>query len=230
MLWQEKPDNNDNFLSDDVQDLSFKFSCAQLPVDHAWLLGDAIQKNLPWIDQEPGVAIHSIHGAASGNGWSRPAESAGDDLQLSKRTRLYVRLPKHRISDAQKLNGTALTLGEYQIIIGESQPRKLVPSATLFSRSVCSTNIEDEDIFTDEVVDTLKRQGIQITRLLFGLAHTIHKPNGDLKARSVLLADLEFSDSIKLQQNGLGSEQLMGCGIFLPHKSLAAVGSSQDND
>jgi hypothetical protein len=66
--------------------------------------------------------------------------------------------------------------------------------------------------------------------MLFGLSHTIHRPDSEIKARSILLADLEFDDSIKLQQNGLGHEQLMGCGIFLPHKSLAAVGSSQDND
>jgi len=230
MLWQEKPDNDDKLVSDDVQDLSFKFTCAHLPVDHAWLLANAIQQALPWIDQEPDAAIHSIHGASSGNGWSRPSESAGDDLQLSKRTRLYLRLPKHRLGDAQRMHGMVLDLGDYQIEIGEARPRKLTPSTTLFSRSVCSANIEDENIFTGEVVDALENQGIHATKMLFGLSHTIHRPDSEIKARSVLLADLEFDDSIKLQQNGLGHEQLMGCGIFLPHKSLAAVGSSQDND
>ena len=230
MLWQEKPDKDHKFVSDDVQDLSFKFTCAQLPVDHAWVLAKAIQMALPWIGQESGAAIHSIHGASSGNGWSRPDESAGDDLQLSKRTRLYLRLPKHRLTDAQQLHGAVLNLGEYQIEIGEARTRKLTPSTTLFSRSVCSANIEDENTFTNEVVDALENQGIQATKMLFGLSHTIHRPDSEIKARSVLLADLEFDDSIKLQQNGLGREQLMGCGIFLPHKSLAAVGSSQDND
>ncbi len=230
MLWQDKPDNDDKFVSDDVQDLSFKFTCAQLPVDHAWLLANAIQQVLTWIDQEPGAAIHSIHGAASGNGWSRPDEFDGDDLQLSKRTRLYLRLPKHRLTDAQQMHGAILELGDYQIEVGEARPRKFTPSTTLFSRSVCSTNIEDENSFTNEVVDSLESQGIQATKMLFGLSHTIHRPGSDIKARSVLLADLEFNDSIKLQQSGLGHEQLMGCGIFLPHKSLAAVGSSQDND
>ena len=230
MLWQEKPDNDDKLVSDDVQDLSFKFTCAHLPVDHAWLLANAIQQALPWIDQEPDAAIHSIHGASSGNGWSRPSESAGDDLQLSKRTRLYLRLPKHRLGDAQRMHGMVLDLGDYQIEIGEARPRKLTPSTTLFSRSVCSANIEDENIFTGEVVDALENQGIHATKMLFGLSHTIHRPDSEIKARSVLLADLEFDDSIKLQQNGLGHEPLMGCGIFLPHKSLAAVGSSQDID
>ncbi|MEJ2178567.1 MAG: type I-MYXAN CRISPR-associated protein Cas6/Cmx6 [Gammaproteobacteria bacterium] len=44
------------------------------------------------------------------------------------------------------------------------------------------------------------------------------------------LAELEPAESIALQQRGVGLNRALGCGIFLPHKSLAAVGSSQEND
>ena len=70
--------------------------------------------------------------------------------------------------------------------------------------------------------------GIKVSKLLCGLSHTIRRPQGNLQARSVLLADLDIEQAMDLQQHGLGDQFLLGCGIFLPHKSLAAVGSSQD--
>ena len=74
MLWQEQEDSSEFRVPDDVQDLAFQFDCKELPVDHAWLLGKAVQHALAWITTEKSAAIHSIHGAASGNGWTRPAE------------------------------------------------------------------------------------------------------------------------------------------------------------
>ena len=94
MQWQEKTDEADFIVPDDVVDLSFRIDCAQLPPDHAWLLYRALERALPWLQQEPRAAVHSIFGAASGNGWVRPADVPGELLQLSRRTRLSLRLPK----------------------------------------------------------------------------------------------------------------------------------------
>ncbi|NKB63831.1 MAG: type I-MYXAN CRISPR-associated protein Cas6/Cmx6 [Gammaproteobacteria bacterium] len=230
MLWQEKNDESKFVVPDDIQDLSFRMSCQELPVDHAWSLLQAVKAELPWISDEPNLGIHSIHGAASGNGWTRPDQSNQVLLQISRRTRLYLRVPKHRIEDARRLIGKQLQPGEYSIRIGDAQQKKLVPTKTVFSRSVCGMDVENEGDFTDEIVSTLQQNNVNVTKMLCGLSHTIETPSGPITARSVLLADIELEESIILQQQGLGPNRLLGCGIFLPHKSLAAVGASQDDE
>ncbi len=230
MLWQEQPDSRDFIVPDDILDLSFRMECRELPVDHAWALSHAIAANLPWFKDEPCAAIHTIHGAASGNGWIRPPEQPGSLLLLSRRSRLHLRLPKHRCDDARALCGTTLDIAGYSIKVGDCQKKALVPSRTIFSRSVCCTDSDDEQEFTRWIAEKLHQQGINVSKMLCGLSHTVMTPDRILLARSVLLADLDLEQSIYLQQHGFGPERTMGCGVFLPHKSLAAVGTSQHDD
>jgi CRISPR-associated protein Cas6 len=49
-------------------------------------------------------------------------------------------------------------------------------------------------------------------------------PAGALTTFSLMLHGLSASDSLRLQELGLGRHRLLGCGIFVPHKSAAAVG------
>jgi len=42
---------------------------------------------------------------------------------------------------------------------------------------------------------------------------------------SLMLHALPEEQSLRLQRCGLGPHRLLGCGIFVPHKSAAAVGS-----
>ncbi|MGI9316181.1 MAG: type I-MYXAN CRISPR-associated protein Cas6/Cmx6 [bacterium] len=230
MLWQESTEASNYIVPDDIVDLSYRIECRELPIDHAWSLNAAIQEALPWIGTEPEAGIHSIHGASSGNGWERPPHLPDGLLQLSRRTRMYLRLPKHRLHDAQALVGLNLDLGGFHITVGESQIRALVPATTVFSRSVHSSNTDDEAIFEREVIDLLAQQEIKVSKMLCGLAHDLTTPESKLRVRSILLAELEPADSIALQQRGLGQNRRLGCGIFLPHKSLAAMGASQDRE
>lgn len=238
MLWIEKEQNPVFKVPDDVQDLSFRIQCKELPIDHSFALAEAIQNILPWMADEPNAAIHAIHGAASGNGWNRPDNPINQKLQLSRRTRLYIRLPKHRLEDAKYLCDKRLMVEDCEIHIDRCQPRPLVISSTLFARSVCDPHVEDETAFTEQIVAQLKARNIHITRILYGLLHQLStgpskqdpENRATLNARSVLLTDLEPRDCVALQQMGLGQHRLMGCGIFLPHKSLAAVGQSQEEN
>ena len=223
MHWEEKTASHQYIVPDDVQDLSFSISCSELPVDHAWQLRTQIAEIIPWIRNEPVAAIHSIHGAASGNGWTRPMLESGSMLQLSRRTRLYLRLPEYRITDAALLVGKEIDISGAGMRIKEFKCRKLVPSKTVFARSISSHNVQNEILFTQEILQSLEQVGIFPAKLLCGLAHDITCNPENLHARSVLLADLEPHESIYLQHYGLGSHGLLGCGIFLPHKSIASV-------
>jgi CRISPR-associated protein Cas6 len=42
---------------------------------------------------------------------------------------------------------------------------------------------------------------------------------------SLMLHELSPDDSLRMQAIGLGKERKFGCGIFVPHKSAAAVGA-----
>ena len=48
--------------------------------------------------------------------------------------------------------------------------------------------------------------------------------------KTLLITDLEKKDSIKIQQLGIGIGKLYGCGIFLPHKSIAPVAVSKSSE
>ncbi len=228
MFWQEDPREEGFTVPRNVIDLSYQVRCRELPVDHAWDLRREIARELPWIEDEARSAIHSIHGASSGNGWVRPPTDAGSLLQLSRRTRLYLRVPASREADARRLCGRSLSLGEHRLEIGDCQARLMVPADTVFARSVAGDDVDDEEAFTRRLAAQLGERGIAVRKLLCGLRHLIHTPDGEIAARSVLLSDLEPAESVRLQEDGFGPGRTLGCGIFLPHKSLAAVGSRQE--
>ena len=227
MLWEETAGDGEFVVPRDIIDLCFRIECRELPVDHAWALYQGLRRLLPWIDGDARVAIHSVHGATSGNGWIRPPEVPGSLLQLPRRTRLYLRIPAEREPDALALCGCELRLDDYRMKLGDCHPKALVPSDTVFSRSLTGDYVDDEEAFTRWVADTLLERGIRLRKMLCGLRHVIHRPGDDIAARSVMLSDLEPMESIRLQESGIGSGRKLGCGIFLPHKSIAAVGQAQ---
>ena len=54
-------------------------------------------------------------------------------------------------------------------------------------------------------------------------------PEVSLLTRSLMLADLTLEESLRLQQQGLGTHRHMGCGIFIPHKGIDAVKKLDDD-
>ncbi len=109
MYWQETKENQRYTVPDDIVDVVYSIDCRALPVDHAYALSQAIQRALPWFAEEESVGLHTIHVADSGNGWMRP-DDPDALLHLSRRTKLTLRLPKHRIEDAGKLMGQTLDI------------------------------------------------------------------------------------------------------------------------
>jgi hypothetical protein len=45
-----------------------------------------------------------------------------------------------------------------------------------------------------------------------------------LHAFSLMLDGLSHDDALRLLEHGIGPHRLWGCGLFVPHKSAAAVG------
>jgi CRISPR-associated protein Cas6 len=222
MFWQETEKPQIAGVPDDVVDVAFQIACRTLPVDHAWALSQAVREVLPWIGVEPAAGVHTIHVAESGNGWMRP-EGAGDLLYLSRRTKLVLRVPRHRIDDANALVGRTLDVAGNALRIEQAAIRPLLAIAAVFSRYVVSEAGQDEDAFLSAAVGELTAMGIKPRKLLCGIEHSLATPAGPVRTRSLMIADLSPPESVMLQQRGLGPRRELGCGLFLPHKDIKAL-------
>ena len=222
MYWRETKENEHYTVPDDIVDVVYSIECRALPVDHAYALSQAIQRALPWFAQEDSAGLHTIHVAESGNGWMRP-DRADALLYLSRRTKLTLRLPKHRIEDAGKLTGQTLDIDGKPLRVEKSVVRPLSTITTLFSRYIVIRDGTDEDVFLQDAMALFHKMGVRPKKMLCGMEHVIATPDRPIRARSLMLADLAVEESVKLQQQGLGPDRKLGCGLFIPHKDIREV-------
>ena len=228
MYWDDQEEKKKQFVvPDDIVDVSFKVQCKQLPLDHAYELSQVIQQALPWFANEEQTGIHLIHGAESGNGWIRP-EDPDALLSLSRRTRFMLRVPKHRIDETFRLAGQKFHVAGNELLLSAPNEKPLSALTTIFARYVAANNIDDEELFLNQSAQLLKGKGIKVKKMMCGRAHVLRMPSDDLFTRSLMIDGLEVEESVHLQQHGLGEGRLYGCGIFLPHKGIEAVGEAQE--
>ncbi len=81
----------------------------------------------------------------------------------------------------------------------------------------------DEAIFLQEAMTLFHKMGVYPNKMLCGMEHVIATPDRVIRARSLMLADLAVEESVKLQQQGLGTDRKLGCGLFIPHKDIREV-------
>jgi len=230
MLWQEDKKTEAYVVPDTVTDLSFKVDCKMVPLDHAQELSDAILEILPWMAEEPQAGVHMIHGASTGNGWQRPEEDTNDGcIYLSRRSRMRIRMPKHRHEDAAALVGQTIRLGEHDLTFGDFQVKKFSPLSTLFSRYVIVGDNESEEAFVSRVSAEMKEMGINLRKALCGIGHRFNLAEGPVNTMSIMVADLDPEEAVTLQQQGIGEGQKMGFGLFIPHKGIKAVGDMSES-
>ena len=226
MYWSDSQSDESVTIPDDVVDAVFAISCRCLPVDHAHALRQALLAALPWLAEEQEAGIHPIHGAESGNGWMRP-DRPEDLLYLSRRTKLTLRLPKHRIEDVARLSGVTLDIAGHALVVAASTVRALSPITTIFARYVALDAGADEEAFLAAAMAQLHGLGIKPKKMLCGIEKSIATPDGNVRTRSLMVADLSMEESIRLQQHGLGPLRQLGCGLFIPHKDIDEVRRAQ---
>lgn len=212
---------------DDVVDAVFAIECRSLPVDHAWALSAAIQAALPWFADEPQAGLHTIHGASSASGWMRPE---GEDalLQLSRRTKLVLRIPGNRLQDAAELSERTLDVAGFPMRVGELSQRPLVRIASLFSRGVMFEGAADEPAFVAAAIEGLRALGVETSTMLCGRDVTLATPQRSYRTRSLMVTVATPAQSLELQRHGLGEARKLGCGLFIPHKDVGDVRSRSD--
>jgi CRISPR-associated protein Cas6 len=192
-------------------DMVFSVRGNSIPRDHGFVLWRELRACLPWLDAEAHAGIHSIRGA--------PAND--DILLLTQRTKLVLRLPATRVTDAESLHGRQLDLDGYVLQIGASRQRPLLAFATLYSQLVC-TGSDDELEFHRDIAAELGRIDVAC-KFICGKRRALRAEQTEVRGYSLMLQDLELEQSALIQQVGLGEHRKLGCGIFVPHKSIAAV-------
>lgn len=196
-----------------MADVVFALDETTLPDDHACALADAVRRVLPWFDDEAEAGILPISGTARGNGVRF----------VGRRSRLVLRLPIHRGASADSLAGARLDLGGATLTVGASSIRPLLPARGVVYSHLVSVDVTDEVEFLARCRALLDARGLR-AQLITGKTHELRGAQGSVHGFSLMLHGLSAAESLALQETGLGAHRALGCGIFIPHKSVVAVG------
>lgn len=194
-------------------DVAFRLVGSSLPRDHRWALSQALAAEAPWLADEPGAGVHEINLAP------------GQDEQgwLSTHSRLMVRVPRDRAADMTALEGRRLQADGAAVVLGSATLRELLPHRTLYSHFVDARGTPDEGAFVEATAGELQALRVD-AQAICGRAQRWRGPGGWLHGFSLMLHGLRAGDALRILEAGLGPHRLMGCGLFVPHKSAAAVG------
>jgi len=197
----------------DAIDLVFPLSGSVVNPDYAAPLWQSLRTMLPWLEDEPAAGILPIAGTSAGDG----------TLYLGHRARLTLRLPQHRVAAALALTGRQLDLGG-TIEIGEARQRVLIASPAQYSPCVVFSCTGEEE-FLALCTARLGEIGIS-SSLVCGRAQVKTAEDGEIRGFRLMLHGLTAAHSLAIQQLGLGEARKLGCGIFVPHRTANAVGST----
>lgn len=225
MFWNEDKKTEEFEIPDDIVDLSFVIKCKCLPLEHMHPLSESLYSVLPWLKEDKLAGIHPINGSESGNGWER-SNDPNQLIYLSRRQKMTLRLPKEHLDSAECLVGQTINVEGNDIEIGKSSIKKLSDLPTAFCRSIMIDGRMEEDDFLQWAFEELKALDITVHKMMAGIERAVKLPdNSERITRSLMVAELEKAESVRLQQHGMGEGRKLGCGIFMPQKDIKAVNS-----
>lgn len=204
-----------------VVDIQFPVHGDTLPTDHAYELYSALSRVVSALHCE-GIAYRMapITGEYAGNGCIK--------LWSHGRSRLRLRLPAAEIPTILPLAGSALAVAGNQIRVGVPSVQPLIPAPALVARTVIITGHTEPVSFLGAVrrqLDELKIEGeigIPLDRSggREGQARrcVIRVKGAKMIGYPVQVVALTASDSLRLQEVGIGGRGHLGCGFFIPIK------------
>lgn len=198
-------------MNQDILDLCFALDGRAVAADYADALWTGLRERLPWLADEPAAGVLPLAWVSPGDG----------EFYLSRRSRLVLRLPRSRLESARTLTGARLDLGG-EVVVGTATARELMPASVVYSAFV-TVGAADETAFLAACGELLAVKGIRVP-LMCGKARRGVGSGGEWHGFSLMLHGLSETDSLRMQREGLGDERKRGCGHFVPHKSIVAVG------
>ncbi|MCS6944163.1 MAG: type I-MYXAN CRISPR-associated protein Cas6/Cmx6 [Sutterellaceae bacterium] len=187
-------------------DIVFPLRGGPIAPEYADALSEQLCAALPWLCNEAGAGVHPLRGTTS----------CGAELLLSGRAALALRVPAARSQDCKQLEGVRLDLGG-TIEVGTPRRRPLFAHPTLYSHLVV-TDTEDEARFVADVRQALAAWNVHCD-VIVGRRQSRRLAGTWRTGFSVMLHGLPPAASMHAQCAGLGAYRLLGCGLFVPHKS-----------
>jgi CRISPR-associated endonuclease/helicase Cas3 len=182
---------------------------------HNYSLYCALKGKLPWIKDCPCTAISTIAGIRNGKG----------QIETAEFSRLQIRTPLSKASQFYALAGQSLSIGQAEIALKVPTITLLRPKSTLKARIVVihlkpREEFPSPDRFLAVATRQLNERGIQgRVSLLLRRGALDNKillvKQQKIPGYGVQVSGLSESDSLKLQEVGLGGKRKMGAGYFL---------------
>jgi CRISPR-associated protein Cas6 len=194
-------------------DVAFALEGRTLARDHAQALADALAAHLPWLAGHPTAGIHAV----------KVVPGSGPQGWLSQRARLLLRVPQSREAEMAALAGCTLGVAGSELRLGAPTPHRLLPHGTLYAYFVAARS-NDEEAFMQDVHAELRALRVD-AHTVCGKRQQRDSGAGVLVGFSLMLHGLSAADSLTVQGVGIGPHRALGCGLFVPHKSAAAVGT-----
>lgn len=192
-------------------DVVFSLGGTSLPRDHASELAASLCAQWPWLAEEAQAGVHPLR-LVAGN---------GETAFVSARTRLWLRVPAGRAANLLAQPSVELRVLGQTLRLEGPHVRDLVPHSTVYAHRVRATDAQEADFMT-MVNKALADLGIMGQRVC-GRYQLMGSARAPRHAFSLMLHDLTPEQSLRVQQFGVGPDRLWGYGLFVPHKSAAAV-------
>jgi len=212
--WAGWPENKPEEYTSHMVDLQFDLTGTTIPADNALILSESLQRLFPWLDEDGGTGIQHLKGAETNSG--------DTTLNINRRTKLFMRVPKSRVDDMQQLVGQTLDLAGHRLQIGDFKTREFSAFANIYAHFV-DTGSASEEQFVQDVMRELDGHFQLRCGFICGRQQTLQSASGPIHGYSLMLHDVPPHKSLQLQDEGMGRNRLLGCGIFIPHKSIAPV-------
>ena len=195
----------------DMVEVAFALEGDTVPPRHRVALFDALRRALPWLAERPGAGVHRLKLVRCGEG----------ELRVSPRTRLVLRVPRARAGATLALAGAELAVGGSGLRPVRPVVRELLAYGTLYAPLVVAGE-PDEAGFVAGLRTALDALGVRAEPVCGRWQVT---EGGRLVGCSLMVSGLDGEQSLRLLQHGLGAHRRLGCGLFVPHRSAAAVGA-----
>jgi CRISPR-associated protein Cas6 len=199
-------------------DAVFPLAGRSLPRDHRLALADALEAAAPWLRDLPAAGPHPVN----------LVPGTGDPALLSHRARLVLRIPRTHVAALHELAGRELDVAGHRVALGEPHLRELLPHNTLYAHFVAAGSADndgdDEAAFLDAVGAELDALGAACRRIC-GRRQRIRGGERALVGFSLMLHGLAAADALRVLEAGVGGHRRLGAGVFVPHRSAAAVGA-----
>lgn len=192
-------------------DVVFPLIGRSLPRDHALDLQQALCAQTSWLATDALVGIHPI----------KLVPGTDSTALLSGRSCVVLRVKRQRAAELLELSGREISVAGHPLTLGAGHRREFTPHATLYAYKVAADSADEMD-FMVNVSRALSELAIGAERVC-GKRQQMAISGHELSTFSLMLHGLLPDQSMRLMECGIGPHRLLGCGIFIGHKSAAAV-------